>query len=123
MGNTNDILKKYIIKKYGGITKFLKKEKFSPRYLEIMLQKNDVFYEIGIGVKVCAVLNIDAKRLFCDGEIVETDKLENGAGEKPNENLSIDDIIKEKYASLDEDNRKKALDYANYIFENGIGGM
>ena len=123
MNNRNDILKKYIINKYGSIAKFLKKEKFPPGHLETILQKDDIFNEISMGLKICAALNIDAKKLFCHNEIVETDKLKSEAQKIQDENLSLDDIIKNKYAGLDEDNRKKTLEYANYIFENGNGGM
>ena len=123
MINKNDILKKYIINKYGSIAKFLKKEQFSPNRLETVLQKNDIFHEISIGVKICAVLNIDAKMLFCHNKIIEKDKLKNGGRENPYENLSLDDIIKEKYANLSEEDRKKVLDFANYIFEIGDGKL
>ncbi|MCL1858942.1 MAG: hypothetical protein FWF92_06875 [Oscillospiraceae bacterium] len=121
MNNKNDVLKKYIITRYGSLSKFLKKEKFSPHHLEIVLHKNDIFYEIGIGIKICAVLNIDAERLFCHNEIIElnNDFQENN----PEESLSLDEIIKEKYARLDEERRKKVLDFANYIYENGNGNL
>jgi len=114
MNNKNEILRKYIIDKYGSIPKFLKKEKFSQYCLETVLQKNDIFYEIGIGIKICAALNIDAEELFCRNKIIE---LNNGASE----NMSTDDIIKEKFADLDEDDRKKVLEFADYIFETGNG--
>ena len=125
MNNKNDrnnILKNYIIKRYGGIAKFLKKEKFPQCDLETVLQKNDIFYEIGIGLKICGFLNIDAERLFCHSEILELERFE----EKPDENiidlsLPLDDIIKEKYANLSDDDRKKVLEYADYIFETGNG--
>ena len=124
MNNKNNILKKYIINKYGSISKFLKKEQFSPYHLETVLQKNDIFYEIGVGINICAVLNIDAKRLFCYNEIVEispANEDKNEIRENPDvkSDLSLDDIIKEKYADLNKENRKKVLDYANYILENG----
>jgi len=120
MKNKNDILKKYIINKYGSILKFLKKEKISPYYLETVLQKNDIFYEISIGVKVCSVLNIDANSLFCYEEILE---LPNNISQNTAENLTVDDIIKEKYLNLNPEERKKVFDYANYIFENGINDL
>ena len=118
----SDILQKYIIDKYGSIAKFLKKEKFSRQELEIVFQKKEFFHELSIGVKICGVLNIDAVRLFCKNEIAV---LENGKEKELNEtsNMSLDDIIKEKYSQLDEDDRKKALDYAEYIFKNGDGTM
>jgi len=121
MNNKNDknnILKKYIIGKYGSTAKFIKKEKFPPHYLETVLQKNDIFYELGIGIKICSVLNIDAERLFCHNEIVE---LEIETPDNTDENLSLDDIIKEKYVNLDDIQRKKVLDFADYIFINGNG--
>ena len=126
MNNKSELLKNYIIKKYGSIPKFIKKEKFCPRQLETVLQKNGIFHEIGAAVKLCAFLNIDAERLFCRAEIVETDKTDksgNDAKKDPADNLPLNDRIKEKYAKLTEADRKKVLDYANYIFENGNGGM
>ena len=117
----NNILKKYIICKYGSIAKFLKKEKFSPHYLETVLEKSDIFYEIGIGIKICAVLNIDAEKLFCHGKIVELKKSSHDNNDSATENLSLDDIIKAKYAGLSKDERKKVLDFADYIFEEGNG--
>ena len=121
MINKNDILKKYIINKYGSVGKFLKKTNFPPYQLETVLQKDDIFHEISIGVKICAFLNIDARRLFCGGEIVELDKPDDGGLENLYENLSVDELIKIKYLNLSEDDRKKAADFADYIFENGDG--
>ena len=112
----NDTLKKYITDKYGGAKKFLKKENFSPQDLETMLHKKDIFHEISIAVKVCGFLNIDAVKLFCENEIAILEK-ENA---DKYSDLSLDEVIKEKYAELNADGQKKALDYANYIFENGI---
>ena len=124
MDNKNDILKKYIIDKYGSVAKFIKKERFSSYHLETVFHKNDIFYEIGIAIKICAVLNIDAKMLFCHNEIIGRDSIDDFE-DTPAENLSLsvylDDIIKEKYAGLNKENRKKVLDYASYIFENGDG--
>jgi len=111
----NDIMKKYIITKYGSISKFLRKEKFSPQYLEIMLDKKDVFHQIGIGIRVCGFLNINAVKLFCNNQIALTEKAEK---EITDADLSLDEIIKQKYAELDKDKRKKVLDYANHIFES-----
>ena len=111
----NDVLKKYIISKYGSISKFLKKEKFPHQHLEIMLDKKDVFYAIGIGVKICGFLNIDAVKLFCENEIAAIESIEKkNADTKP----SLDDIIKEKYAKLDGEKQKKVIEYANYIFDS-----
>jgi len=116
----NDVLKKYIINKYGSVSKFLKKEKFPQQHLEIMLDKRDVFHQIGIGLKVCGFLNIDAAKLFCGNEIAAAET----GGEKNQDadmsGWSIDEIIKEKYARLSEDERKKTLEYANDVFENMI---
>jgi len=116
----NDTLKKYILTKYGSVAKFVKKENFSKQDLEIVFQKNDIFYEIGIGVKVCDVLNIDAEKLFCRNEILvlENDSVENAVELA---NLSLDDAIKEEYAKLSPDERQKALNFANLILENGVG--
>jgi len=116
--NKNDILKKYIIDKYGSIAKFLRKEKFPPYSLETVFQKNDIFYEMGIGINICRVLNIDAGKLFCHEEIVE---LGNGKSNDTGSSFSMDDIIKEKYANLNADERKRVSDYTDYIFENGGG--
>jgi len=114
----NDILKDYIIKKYGSISKFLKKEKFSHQDLETVLQKKDIFREIGIAIKICRFLNIDTAKLFCRHEIFFLENEKDNASEDLNK--SSDDIIKEKYAKLNEEDRKKALDFADHIFENGI---
>ena len=133
MNNHNNILKKYIIKKYGSMAKFLKKEQFSSYHLETVLQKNDVFYEMSIGIKICAVLNIDAKMLFCHNEIVEISEIietvetktetKDNPEEKNSSTSPLDEIIKEKYAELNKENRKKVLDYASYILENGDGDI
>ena len=112
----NDVLKKYIRDKYGSTSKFLKKEKFSHQHLEIMLDKKDVFHEIGIAVKVCCFLGIDASKLFCEKIIASAEKDGN---ENPEPVLSLDDMIKEKYAGLSKDKRKKILEYADYIYANG----
>jgi hypothetical protein len=97
----------------------VKKENFSKQDLETVFQKNDIFYEIGIGIKVCDGLNIDAEKLFCRNEILA---LENGNVENTIDiaNLSLDDAIKEEYAKLSPDERQKALDFANLILENGV---
>ena len=113
----NDVLKKYIIEKYGSIAKFMKKENFPQQYLDTIFRKADIFHEIGIAIKVCAVLDIDVEKLFCGGEIAEP---ETGAGNTV-ENLSLDEAIKEKYVSLNEDAQRKALDYTDFILENGSG--
>ena len=115
----NDTLKKYILTKYGSVSKFVKKENFSKQDLETVFQKNDIFYEIGIGIKVCGGLNIDAEKLFFRNEILV---LENKIAENAVEliNISLDDAIKEEYAKLSPDERKKALDFANLILENGV---
>jgi len=115
----NDTLKKYILNKYGSVANFVKKENFSKQDLETVFQKSDIFYEIGIGIKVCGGLNIDAERLFCRNEILvlENESPENAVGPT---NLSLDDAIKEEYAKLSPDERQKALDFANLILENGV---
>jgi hypothetical protein len=112
----NDILREYIKEKYGSEYKFLKKEKFPPQDLELILDKKDIFYEIGIGIRVCDFLNIDAFKLFCRNEAAIK---ENSGKKDAGQNLSLDDRIKEKYAELSKDKQKKARDYADYIFENG----
>jgi len=112
--NKNDILKKYIIDKYGSIVKFLKKEKFSPQDLETVLRKKDIFHEIGIGIKVCGFLNIDPVKLFCRQELIV---LESTSGENTEVKLSLDDTIKEKYASLNADEQKELLDYVEYMIQ------
>lgn len=113
---TNDILKKYIIDKYGSVSKFLKKEKFSPQDLNTMFYKQDIFHEIGIGINVCGFLNIDAVKLFCQNEIAVLENEKDNASEDLK--MSLDDTIKEKYAKLNADEQKRALDFANYILEN-----
>ena len=115
----NDILKKYILIKYGSVANFVKKENFSKQDLETVFQKSDIFYEIGMGIKVCDGLSIDAEKLFCRNEILA---LDNGNAETPvdSANLSLDDAIKEEYAKLSPDERKKALDFANLILETGV---
>ena len=117
--NKSAVLKKYIRDKYGSVHKFSKKEKFPQTDLEIMFDKKDVFHEIGIGVKMCGFLNIDAGRLFCKNEIAAAQNSRNNGANANFTKLSLDDTIKEKYARLDADKRKKILEYANYIFENG----
>jgi len=114
-----DILKKYIMDKYGSLSKFSKKEKYSPQHLEIMIEKKDVFHEISIGLRVCKFLKIDAGRLFCEKEIVSAENGKNGDEEERFAKLSLDDKIKEKYAELDEESQQKVLDYVEYIYENG----
>ena len=115
----NDILKKYILTKYGSVAKFVKKEKFSKQDLDTVFQKDEIFHEIGIGIKVCEVLNIDVEKLFCRNEIfiLADNSAENSVA---SENISLDDAIKEEYAKLSPDERKKALDFADLILENGI---
>ena len=110
----NDILKKYITDKYGSIVKFLKKEKFSPQDLETVLQKKDIFHEIGIGIKLCRFLNIGAVKLFCQKELLIR---ENAGDENTNKNLSLDDVIKEKYANLNTDERQKLLAYVDHMIQ------
>lgn len=101
----NDILKKYIIDKYGNIPKFLKKENFSPQDLETVLHKKDVFHEVGIGIKICGFLNIDAEKLFCRNEI---DVLENNKDKASEDlNMSLDDIIKKNMQNSAGKNAKK----------------
>ena len=115
-----DILKKYIADKYGSISKFLKKEKFSYQDLDTVFGRKYTFHEIAVGLAVCGYLKIDAAELFCHNEIVSSEtEAENGENDKDSKK-SLDDIIKEKYAGLSEDKRKKALDFADYIFENGV---
>jgi len=115
----NDTLKKYILSKYGSIARFVKKENFSKQDLETIFQKSDIFHEIGVGIKVCGVLNIDAEKLFCKNEIVI---LENSAARNTGEpaNLSLDDAIKEAYAKLSPDERQNALGFADRILETGL---
>jgi len=122
MNNMNGIenLRKYILAKYGGFAKFSKKEHFSTQYLETILNKKDILYEIGVGLKVARALNIDAEKLFCYCEIVPL-KSENPEDSEEEQIKPIDDIIKEKYFTLTEEERKKALDYAEFIFETGSG--
>ena len=115
----NDTLKKYILTKYGSVAKFVKKENFSKQDLETVFEKNDIFYEIGIGIKVCDGLNIDAERLFCRNEILALEN-DNIAPAVDFASLSLDDAIKEEYAKLSPDERQKALDFANLILENGV---
>ena len=116
----NVLLKQYILNKYGSIAKFLKKEKFSPQDLETVFNNNNIFHEMGMGIKICRALNIDAERLFCHNEIaaLKSGSEENADGSL---NMPLDDIIKEKFALLSDEKRKKALDYADFIFENGDG--
>ena len=115
----NDILKKYILARYGSAAKFAKKENFSAQALETVFQKSDIFHEISIGIKLCGVLKIDTGKLFCQNEILilKNESAGNTAGLI---NLSLDDAIKEEYAKLSPDERKKALDFANLILENGV---
>ena len=114
----NDILKKYIADKYGSISKFLKKENFSFQGFETALNKKDIFHEIAVGLRVCGYLKIDAAELFCNNEIVSTEPPNNEDDKESKK--SLDEIIKEKYAELSGDDRKKALDFADYIFKNGV---
>lgn len=116
--NKNEILKEYIVNKYGGLTKFANKEKFSMQYLETVIDKKDIFHEIGIGIKVCEYLNIDAEKLFCENVIAVTENSEKDTADAY-VGKSLDDIIKEKYAKLSEENQKKALDFTEYILANG----
>jgi hypothetical protein len=105
----NDVLKKHIKDKYGSAPNFIKKEKFPPKHLEIMFGKKDVFQEIEIGLKICAFLNIGAAGLFCRNEISDASAASN----------NLDNLIKEEYAKLSADKRKKVLEYADDIFKNG----
>ena len=115
----NDTLKKYILTRYGSVAKFVKKENFSKQDLETMFHKSDIFHEIGIGIKVCDGLNIDAEKLFCRNEILTLNN-ENAETFVDFAGLSLDDAIKEEYAKLSPDERQKALDFANLILENGV---
>jgi len=113
--NKNDVLKKYITEKYGCASKFLKKENFPQEHLELMLVKKEIFHGMGVGIKICGFLNIDAVKLFCENEIAAIESIEKkNADTKP----SLDDIIKEKYAKLDGEKQKKVIEYANYIFDS-----
>jgi len=122
----NDIIKKYIADKYGSVNIFLKKQKFPQQRLETVLQKSGIFYEISIGIRVCGVLRIEAAELFCRNEIVplkhnDTENTDTNKNKNPNKNISLDDAIKKKYARLSAANRKKVLDYADFVFENPAG--
>ena len=115
----NNVLKDYIIQKYGSISKFACKENFSKQSLELLFQKKDFFYELGAVIKICGVLGIDPVKLFCGGEIasIENKKTE----EEFFSAMPLDEIIRYKYAMLSEGDRQKTLEYADYILAIGDG--
>ena len=120
----NKMLRNHIMETYGTLARFRYKYKIPKHYTDIALEKKDFFHIIEIGLNLCSVLEIDPVKLFCEKEILVLTK-EKTTDEilKDIETLynSSDDIIKEQYILLSEEDRKKALEYADFLYEHGDG--
>ena len=121
--NPADILKKYITDKYGSIFKFSNAEKFFPHDLEIIFQRKDFFRSFITGVKIYREFGESAEEIFC-GDIKVTGGGKNSPPDSSPDTditdmIDIIDVIAEKFMKLSGDERQKALDYADFIFERG----
>ena len=135
----NSILKQFIIEKYGSISKFTKKEKVPRGDVEIILNKEAIFNEMNIGMKVCKALDIDAEELFCKGNIRTSDDLadlKNVIGEENAKDLKdysneintinnntlsdmpSDEEIRAKCKKLGGAEQQRILDFINSILDN-----
>ena len=115
----NVVLENYIIETYGSVAKYLKKEKFPQQDLSVAVHKEDFFKKLVMGIKICGALKIDAAKLFCENEILvikteEEIKLEESL-------MSTDKRVEAAFMRLGEEERRKVLDYAELIFEQGDG--
>ena len=72
--DANKVLYDYILDRYGSVVGFSEKSGISLIDLNAVLLKDNVSSEIGMGLKLCAILNIDPEELVSNGEVKEKTK-------------------------------------------------
>ena len=80
--NLNRILYDYIVERYGSVVDFSDESGISLIDLNAVLLKENVFEEIGIGLNLCEILNIDVEEIVTNGEIKEREREKKGRENK-----------------------------------------
>ena len=123
--NTNRILYKYIVDKYGDVVNLSEISGISPIDLNAVLLKDNVSKEICIGLCLCDILNIDIEKMVFDGQIQsvknekparvsnKTDKSENTYNYNQEEAAKYE--IYGRCIRLSEIEKKEVLEYIESI--------
>ena len=126
MLNINDILYKYIVRKYGSIADFAEYSGISSLELNAILLKDNISIDIRSGLKLCKKLNIDAEKLVFNGEVKE---INSGNFQNTNTNTNImmnntentdggvmsENELHDRYMRLSELEKKEVLEFVNRI--------
>ena len=126
--NANKVLYDYIVYKYGEVVNLSEISEISPIDLNAVLLKDNVSREIGIGLNLCHILNIDIEKMVFDTQIKE---FKSGKFEyipekpKPDKKFKPDitnqsdesakDEIYGKCVRLSEIEKKKVLEYIDSL--------
>jgi len=111
---TNKILYEYILKKYGDVVNFAYMSGIPSIDLNAVLLKDNISTEIGMGLNLCKVLNIDIEKMVFNNQIKDF-KHETSAGILPKidkaDEAKIKNEIYNKCMRLSEIEKKKVLEY------------
>jgi len=127
MLNMNKVLYDYIVKKYESVVNFSIESGISLIDLNAVLLKENISKEIGIGLHLCEILNIDIDELVFNGQIKELKRRKNIRNsdrfEKTErfekfmeaDNEEAKNEIYGKCMRLSENEKKAVLEYINAI--------
>ena len=132
MVNINEILYKYILRKYGSVSDFSESSGIPLIELNAILIKEHISLNISSALKLCKKLNINIEKLVFDGEIEIVDLLPKkpdlnypDAVYEPkkmnDENYKDNSVyvneLRDRFMRLSEIEKKEVLEFVNTICE------